>query len=244
MRKTKAKIDRPRIPQCRAGLISTNTSIGEIHLGREHDQEKRRAFNAEFKLHVVQIIREQGLSVGDVCRDLKHGETAVRRWLAQADEEAAGRPGIGLPLNAEQQRTRHLEAENKQLRGDVDVGAVWCKSWMVTIPRPSSWLVFSNARQPPLKKRTPQLVLTKMANDRAPWRRRTPAASRQSTVPASTTRRPERAKPQFALLSKEHRRLRCQDSELCFPALYALGAAVPPEDSSSGGRSARLLYGA
>ena len=51
----------------------------------------RRTFNAEFKLQVVQMIREQGLGVGDVCRDLELGETAVRRWLAQADEEAQGR---------------------------------------------------------------------------------------------------------------------------------------------------------
>ena len=58
-------------------------------------KKQRRTFNAEFKLQVVQMIRQQGLSVGDVCRDMKLGETAVRRWLAQADEEAVGRPGIG-----------------------------------------------------------------------------------------------------------------------------------------------------
>ncbi len=47
----------------------------------------------------------------------------MRRWQdqAQLDEEAAGRPGIGKPLAAEQQRIRQLEAENKQLRGDVDI---------------------------------------------------------------------------------------------------------------------------
>ena len=84
-------------------------------------KKQRRTFNAEFKLQVVQMIREQGLSVGEVCRDLKLGETAVRRWLAQTDEEAAGRPGIGKALTAEQQRIRQLEAENKQLRGDVDI---------------------------------------------------------------------------------------------------------------------------
>ena len=84
-------------------------------------KRERRTFSAQFKLQVVQMIREQGLSVGDVCRDMKLGETAVRRWLAQADEEAAGRPGIGKPLTAEQQRIRQLEAENKQLRGDVDI---------------------------------------------------------------------------------------------------------------------------
>jgi transposase len=84
-------------------------------------KKQRRTFSAEFKLQVVQMIRDQGLSVGEVCRDMKVGETAVRRWLVQADEEAAGRPGIGKPLTAEQQRIRQLEAENKQLRGDVDI---------------------------------------------------------------------------------------------------------------------------
>lgn len=84
-------------------------------------KRERRTFNAEFKLQVVQMIGEQGLSVGDVCRDMKLGETAVRRWLAQADEEAAGRPGIGKPLTAKQQRIRQLEAENRQPRGDVDI---------------------------------------------------------------------------------------------------------------------------
>lgn len=83
-------------------------------------KKQRRTFNADFRLQVVQMLREQGLSVGDVCRDMKLGETAVRRWLAQANEEAAGRPVIGKPLTAEQQRIRQLEAENKQLRGDVD----------------------------------------------------------------------------------------------------------------------------
>ena len=84
-------------------------------------KKQRRTFNAQFKLQVVQMIREQGLSVGNVCRDMKLGETAVRRWLAQTDEEGAGLPGIGKLLTAEQQRIRQLEAENNQLRGDVDI---------------------------------------------------------------------------------------------------------------------------
>ena len=84
-------------------------------------KNQRRTFNAEFKLQVVQMIREQSVSVGDVCRHMKLGESAVRRWLTQADEEAAGRPGVGKPLTLEQQRIRRLEAENKQLRGDVDI---------------------------------------------------------------------------------------------------------------------------
>jgi transposase len=81
----------------------------------------RRVFDASFKLQVVEMIRSQGLSIAQVCQDMKLGETAVRRWLAQLDAEQLGQPGIGKPLTAEQQRIRQLEAENRQLRGDVDI---------------------------------------------------------------------------------------------------------------------------
>ena len=81
----------------------------------------RRDFDASFKLQVVQMVRVQGLSVLDVCRDMNLGETALRRWLAQFDAEQLGLPGIGKPLTTEQQRIRQLEAENKQLRGDVEI---------------------------------------------------------------------------------------------------------------------------
>ena len=67
------------------------------------------------------MIRVQGLSVGQVCRDMKLGETAVRRWLTQFDAEQLGQAGIGKPLTAEQQRIRELETENRQLRTDNDL---------------------------------------------------------------------------------------------------------------------------
>ena len=82
---------------------------------------KRRTFDASFKLQVVQMVRDQGLSVGQVCRDMSLGETAVRRWLAQYDAEQSGQRGIGKPLTAEQQRIRQLENENRQLREDNDI---------------------------------------------------------------------------------------------------------------------------
>jgi transposase len=82
---------------------------------------KRRVFDASFKLQVVEMIRIQGLSIAQVCRDMKLGETAVRRWLSQVEAELLCQPGLGKPLTAEQQRIRQLEAENRQLRGDVDI---------------------------------------------------------------------------------------------------------------------------
>jgi transposase len=79
----------------------------------------RRNFDTAFKLQVVQMVRDQDLSVGQVCRDLHLVDSAVRRWLAQYNAEQAGGPGIGKPLTAEQQRIRELEAENRRLREDV-----------------------------------------------------------------------------------------------------------------------------
>ncbi|SHF70128.1 transposase [Lampropedia hyalina DSM 16112] len=81
----------------------------------------RRNFDPTFKLQVVQMIRDQGLSVGQVCRDLELVDSAVRRWLRQYDAEQAGQPGQGKPLTAEQQRIRQLETENQRLREDVSI---------------------------------------------------------------------------------------------------------------------------
>ncbi|MFC4161925.1 IS3 family transposase [Chitinimonas lacunae] len=80
--------------------------------------KKRRTFDAEFKLQVVKMIKDEGLSVGQVCRDLDLGETAVRRWLGQFEAELSGQRGIGKPLTAERQRIRALEAEVRRLRED------------------------------------------------------------------------------------------------------------------------------
>jgi transposase len=81
----------------------------------------RRTFDAAFKLQVAQMIREQGLSIGQVCKDQNLVNSAVRRWLAQYDAEQAGQAGIGKPLTPEQQRIRELERENQRLREDVSL---------------------------------------------------------------------------------------------------------------------------
>jgi transposase len=83
--------------------------------------EKRRNFDTSFKLQVVQMIKEQGMKISQVCEDMNLGETAVRRWLRQAEAEWSGGSGIGKPLTAEQQRIRQLEAENRQLKVDNDI---------------------------------------------------------------------------------------------------------------------------
>lgn len=102
---------------------------------------KRRQFDASFKLEVVKMIRDQGLSVGEVCRSMNLGETGVRRWLAQYDAECAGGAGVGKPLTAEQQRIRQLEAENRQLRED---NTLLKKASVGSMNRCNTFLLISN----------------------------------------------------------------------------------------------------
>jgi transposase len=82
---------------------------------------QRRNFDPSFKLEVVRMITEQGLSISHVSQTMDIGVTSIRRWMEQYEAEQQGQPGIGKPLTAEQQRIRQLEQENRQLRSDVDV---------------------------------------------------------------------------------------------------------------------------
>lgn len=81
----------------------------------------RRAFDASFKLEVARMVRDQGMGISHVCRTMSVGPTAVRRWVAQLDDERQGGRGSGAPLTPDLQRLRQLEDENRQLRSDNEV---------------------------------------------------------------------------------------------------------------------------
>ena len=83
--------------------------------------KSRRIFDADFKLQVVEMVKTQGLSSAQVCKDMKLGDSAVRRWLVQFEAEQSGHSGIDRPSTAEHQRIRQLEHENRRPRGDVDI---------------------------------------------------------------------------------------------------------------------------
>src|SRR5271154_6843595 len=82
---------------------------------------KRRTFDDSFKLQVEKMIKDQGLTVPQVCGDLNIGDTAVRRWVQQYQAEQLGGAGIGKPLTSEQQRIRQLEQQIRELKMDNDI---------------------------------------------------------------------------------------------------------------------------
>ncbi len=78
----------------------------------------RRSFTPEFKAHTVELVRTSGKSVGEVCRDLDLTETAVRRWLVQADIDTGRRDGL---TTAEREELTRLRRENRVLREEREI---------------------------------------------------------------------------------------------------------------------------
>ncbi|HVO46534.1 MAG TPA: transposase [Steroidobacteraceae bacterium] len=83
-------------------------------------KRKRRAFTTEFKAQTVRLVRESGKSIGAIARELDLGETAVRRWVQQAEVDAGrGRPGA--LTTEEREELGRLRRENQTLRMERDI---------------------------------------------------------------------------------------------------------------------------
>ncbi len=82
----------------------------------------RRKFSKEYKAEVVTLIRQGNKSIGAVCRDLGLPETAVRRWVKQADVDLGeGPPGALTTVEREEltelrRRVKTLEMEREILK--------------------------------------------------------------------------------------------------------------------------------
>ena len=77
----------------------------------------RRKFSDEFKAETVTLIRTSGRTVGSVARELNIGETAVRRWVNQA--EALGSADSLSP--DERTELQRLRKENRELRMEKEI---------------------------------------------------------------------------------------------------------------------------
>jgi transposase len=82
------------------------------------ERKTRRQFSKQFKAETVALIRTSGKSVGQICRELDLTETAVRRWLAQAEIDDGRREGL---TTAEREELTKLRRENRVLREERDI---------------------------------------------------------------------------------------------------------------------------
>jgi transposase len=78
----------------------------------------QRSYFDQYRAGVVELCRTSGKSIAQVAHDLGVGETAVRRWVAQADIDAGQRSGLTTPEDAE---LVPLRRENRVLREQRDL---------------------------------------------------------------------------------------------------------------------------
>ena len=83
-------------------------------------KRKRRSFTKEYKAEVVELIRKSGKSVGAVARELDLTETAVRRWVQQAEIESGEAPG-GARTTAEREELAALRKRVKTLEMEREI---------------------------------------------------------------------------------------------------------------------------
>lgn len=76
---------------------------------------QRRSFSAEFKLEAACLVLDQGYSIPEACRSLSIGETVLRRWVKQLEQERGGNTPTTKALTPEQQKIQELEARINRL---------------------------------------------------------------------------------------------------------------------------------
>ena len=82
------------------------------------DHRTRRSFTPEFKQEIVERCRTGDRSISQVAKDFNLVESAVRRWVEQADIDSGQRDGL---TSGEREELRELRRENRRLQADVDL---------------------------------------------------------------------------------------------------------------------------
>ena len=78
----------------------------------------RRSFTPEFKAEIVERCRQGDRSIAQVAKDFNLVESAVRRWVEQAEIDSGQRDGLS---SGDRQELQELRRENRRLQSDVDL---------------------------------------------------------------------------------------------------------------------------
>ena len=83
--------------------------------------KQRRSFSHEFKLDSAKLILDEGYSLTEAARSLEVGETALRRWVKQLQDERGGTTPNSKALTPEQQKIQELEAKVNRLEREKTI---------------------------------------------------------------------------------------------------------------------------
>jgi len=83
--------------------------------------KKRRTFTKEFKRETACLVLDQGYSVTEARRSIGIGETTLRRWVEQLQEERHGVTPKSQALTNDHQRIQELEAKIRKLEREKNI---------------------------------------------------------------------------------------------------------------------------
>ena len=83
--------------------------------------KQRRIFSAEFKREAADLLLKQNYSFIEASRSLGIGESALRRWVGQLQQERGGVTPTSKALTPEQQKIQELEARINRLEREKSI---------------------------------------------------------------------------------------------------------------------------
>jgi transposase len=82
----------------------------------------RRTFSDEFKIESASLVLNQNYSFRDASRAVGVGDTALRRWVNQLEQERQGKTPLGSKaLTPDQQKIQELEARIKRIEREKEI---------------------------------------------------------------------------------------------------------------------------
>ena len=82
---------------------------------------QRRKFGREFKVEAVRLIKERGVAVAQVARDLDVHENMLRKWVKELSADPAQAfPGAGQ-MKPDQLEIDRLRREVSKLKAERDI---------------------------------------------------------------------------------------------------------------------------
>ncbi|WP_260473910.1 transposase, partial [Pseudomonas veronii] len=94
--------------------------------------KQRRTFSPEFKREAADLVLKQDYSFIEASRSLGVGESALRRWVDQVQQERTGVTPQSKALTPEQQKIQELEARIARLEREKSI----LKNRLPGAPRP------------------------------------------------------------------------------------------------------------
>ncbi len=92
-----------------------------VPVGKKKPRRARREFTPEFKAEIVELCRRGDRTISQVVTDFDLVDSAVRRWIAQAEAEANPQNQAQRDAVSEKAELEALRRENARLQRDVDI---------------------------------------------------------------------------------------------------------------------------